>query len=128
MLIVQLSGDFVFSDADVMNQDYIKALTTDCWMTISIMDNVLYNDWICPLELYFQYMNWKKEFLAGNVQSFHYISDDNTVNPILSFHLIDDQWAISSCLTDNSFRDKLSTAEVLRFFESFETQLFKHKE
>lgn len=127
MICVQLSGEFEFSHADVMKRDYYKALTTDCWMTISINEITFYDDWVCPLEFYFQYLKWKEEFLTGNIQSFHYISDDNAINPILSFCLIDNKWVISSCLSDNHVYQEFLTEDILNFFDSFESLLFEHK-
>ena len=127
MINVQLSGEFAFSNTDVMKRDYLKALATDCWMKISINGEVFYDDWVCPLELYFQYLRWKEHTLKNNMQSFHYVSDDNAANPILSFCYMNDQWAISSCLVVNHVYQGLSTEDIFNFFNSFEEQLFAHK-
>ena len=99
---------------------------TDCWATIIVNDEVFFEDWICPLELYFQYLDWKKDFDNGLIRDFEYISDDNEVNPILSFKVIDNKWVAYSALTKRT-SSVISINEILDFFESFEVQLLKHK-
>ena len=125
MIKVRLNGDFYFTNSDLVEKNYAKAIMTDCWMTIEIGDERCFDDWVCPLELYFQYLDWKKDYLKGNIHDFNYISDDNAENPILSFKFSDDNWEIFSCLYKTN--QKIETIDVLGFFDSFETQLLKHK-
>lgn len=126
MIKVQLSGDFEFKEKDLKKRNYELSITTDCWATITVNDELFFEDWICPLELYFQYLDWKEDFNNGLIRDFEYISDDNGENPILSFNKINDKWFTYSVLTQKR-SDFLTINEVLDFFESFEVQLLKHK-
>ena len=126
MIKVQLSGDFEFKEKDLKKRNYELSITTDCWATITINDELFFEDWICPLELYFQYLDWKEDFNNGLIRDFEYISDDNGENPILSFNKINDKWFAYSVLTQKR-SGFLTINEVLDFFESFEVQLLKHK-
>ena len=126
MIKVQLSGDFKFKEKDLKKRNYELSIITDCWATITINDELFFEDWICPLELYFQHLDWKEDFNNGLIRDFEYISDDNGENPILSFNKINDKWFTYSVLTQKR-SDFLTINEVLDFFESFEVQLLKHK-
>lgn len=126
MIKVQLSGDFKFKEKDLKKRNYELSIITDCWATITINDELFFEDWICPLELYFQHLDWKEDFNNGLIRDFEYISDDNGENPILSFNKINDKWFAYSVLTQKR-SDFLTINEVLDFFESFEVQLLKHK-
>lgn len=126
MIKVQLSGEFEFNEKDLKNRNYELSIITDCWVTIIINDEVFFDDWICPLEIYFQYLDWKEDFDNGLIRDFEYTSDDNGVNPILCFNKINDKWFAYSALTQKN-SDFLTVNGVLDFFESFEVQLLKHK-
>lgn len=90
MINIKLIGEFKFNKLDVLNRNYIKALTVDCIMSVSIDNKLVYKDWICPLELYFQLLEWNNRIISKYNTSFHYFSDDNGVNPIfrLNFAVI----------------------------------------
>lgn len=126
MIKMQLSGEFVFSNEDLQRKNYSKSITTDCWMKLVINDELFFNDWICPLELYFQYLDWKKDYKNGLIRDFEYISDDNGDNPILSFNKIGDKWIAFSALTQKN-SGFITKNEIMDFFESFEVQLLKYK-
>lgn len=126
MIKVLLSGEFEFKDKDLKNRNYELSIMTDCWATITVNDEVFFEDWICPLELYFQYLDWKKDFDNGLIRDFEYISDDNGENPILSFNKIDDKWIAFSVLTQKN-SGFITKNGILDFFKSFEVQLLKHK-
>ena len=126
MIKMQLSGEFVFSNEDLQRKNYSKSITTDCWMKLVINDELFFNDWICPLELYFQYLDWKEDYKNGLIRDFEYISDDNGDNPILSFNKIGDKWIAFSALTQKN-SGFITKNEIMDFFESFEVQLLKYK-
>lgn len=126
MIKMQLSGEFVFSNEDLQRKNYSKSITTDCWMKLVINDELFFNDWICPLELYFQYLDWKEDYKNGLIRDFEYISDDNGDNPILSFNKIGDKWIAFSALTQKN-SGFITKNGILDFFEAFEVQLLKHK-
>ena len=126
MIKVQLSGEFEFKDQDLKSKNYELSIITDCWVSIVINDELFFEDWICPLELYFQYIDWKKDYDSGLIRDFEYTSDDNGENPILSFNKIDDKWIAYSVLTKKN-SGCITKNEILDFFESFEFQLLKHK-
>lgn len=126
MIKVQLSGEFEFLNNDLKKRNYEKSITTDCWMKIVINDELFFDDWVCPLELYFQYLDWKKDFDNELIRNFEYISDDNGENPILSFRAIGDKWVAFSELTKKT-SDFITLNDILEFFESFEVQLLRHK-
>lgn len=127
MLRVQLIGEFKFSNEDLIKRDYKKSIMTDCWMQIIINDVLLFDDWICPLEFYFQYLIWKQNVDDGKIYDFEYISDDNGTNPILSFRRVDNTWSIFSCLSKEKTNCSVSTDELLELFKLFEAQLLKHR-
>ena len=60
MITVQLCGEFDFSHKDLSIRNYEKSITTDCWMKFHINEDLFFDDWICPLEMYYQYLDWKK--------------------------------------------------------------------
>lgn len=126
MITVQLCGEFDFSHKDLSIRNYEKSITTDCWMKFHINEDLFFDDWICPLEMYYQYLDWKKNYDNGLVQSFEYTSDDNGENPILSFRQINNMWIAYSVLTKRN-SDFITLHDVLNFFELFSSQLMQHQ-
>ena len=126
MIKVQLSGEFQFNEKDLNTRNYALSIMTDCWITININGEVFLDDWICPLELYFQYFDWKQDLDNGLIKDFEYVSDDNGKNPILSFNKVGDKWTTYSVLTQKT-SEFITESDILQFFESFEMQLLKHK-
>ena len=126
MIKAQLNGKFEFNEKDLNTRNYELSIVTDCWITISINGEVFLDDWICPLELYFQYLDWKRDFDNGLIKDFEYNSDDNGENPILSFNKVGDKWTAYSVLTQKT-SGFITENEILHFFKSFEMQLLKHK-
>ena len=126
MIKVQLSGEFQFNEKDLNTRNYALSIMTDCWITININGEVFLDDWICPLELYFQYFDWKQDLDNGLIKDFEYVSDDNGKNPILSFNKVGDKWTTYSVLTKKT-SEFITESDILQFFESFEMQLLKHK-
>ena len=127
MIKLQLIGEFVFSKKDLQKRNYSKSIMTDCWMKLVINDDLFFDDWICPLELYFQYLDWKEDYKNGVMRNFEYISDDNGNNPILSFKEIDNRWIAYSVLTNRS-SNYITFQDVLYFFDLFTLQLMQHQE
>lgn len=127
MIKLQLIGEFVFSNKDLQKRNYSKSIMTDCWMKLVINDDLFFDDWICPLELYFQYLDWKEDYKNGVIRNFEYISDDNGNNPILCFKEIDNRWIAYSVLTNRS-SNYITFQDVLYFFELFTLQLMQHQE
>ena len=70
------------------------------FMKITINDKIFYNDWICPIEFYYQYCKWKNNCKeAYEYSDFEYVTEDNGVNPILKFQYIgNNNWRIDSCI------------------------------
>lgn len=127
MFEVMLTEDFEFSYQDVARRDYAKSLMTDCLLKFAVNGELIYDDWICPLELYFQYLDWKKDLQNNNICDFYYISDDSAVNPIFSFILFENEWIFCNRLTNKKANYKFTLFEVLEFFNLFEIQLLKHQ-
>ena len=125
MIKVKLSGEFEFSNNDLVRKNYEKSIMTDCWMQIIINDDLFFDDWVCPLELYFQYLDWKKDFDNKVIRNFEYISDDNSKNPILGFYATGNKWKAFSALTQK-YSQFITTNDVVEFFESFVVQLLKY--
>lgn len=123
---VQLIGEFDFTREELMSRDYAKSIMTDCWMVIEIDEKKYFDDWICPLECYFQLTDWKKGVLSGTIIDFHYISDDNDENPIFSFIFSSGLWKIESIFSQYNENNLFNTDCILDFLESFEKQLLEH--
>lgn len=127
MVNVQLIGEFEFSKEELLSKNYAKALMTDCLMEFKLNDESLYDDWVCPLELYFQYLHWKSDLIDNKIFDFNYNSDDNGVNPIFSFKLKEKKWIFVSGLTTPKLYYEISFIEILEFFDLFEKELLKHQ-
>ncbi len=125
MVEVQLIGKFEIENKHLVKRNYEVSITTDCWMDTFINDEKFFSDWICPLEFFYQYLDWEKDFNNGLIHDFEYISDDNGENPIFAFKHINNRWLTYSALTKKS-SDFISINEILDFFKSFEEQIFKH--
>ncbi len=125
MIKVKLIGDFKFNKLDILNRDYIKALSVDCIMSVSIDNKPVYEDWICPLELYFQLLEWDNIIINKCHTSFYYFSDDNGSNPIFSIEFCDsDKWIFKNHLANNVCY--LSDDDVKKFYLEYKYQFQLH--
>lgn len=125
MINIKLIGEFKFNKLDVLNRNYIKALTVDCIMSVSIDNKLVYEDWICPLELYFQLLEWNNRIISKYNTSFHYFSDDNGVNPIFSIEFCgNNKWIFKNNLTNNEFN--ISSDDVKNFYLEYRHQILLH--
>lgn len=125
MINIKLIGEFKFNKLDVLNRNYIKALTVDCIMSVSIDNKLVYEDWICPLELYFQLLEWNNRIISKYNTSFHYFSDDNGVNTIFSIEFCgNNKWIFKNNLTNNEFN--ISSDDVKNFYLEYKYQILLH--
>ncbi len=128
MLNVILYDDFVIDYNDLKSSLLETQLSVDCHMKITINEKIFYNDWICPIEFYYQYCKWKNNCKESNDYSdFEYVTEDNGVNPILKFQYIgNNNWRIDSCYKEYDEANIFTTEQIKFFFDQYEIQLFEH--
>ena len=128
MIEVILYDDFVINYKDLKSSSLAVQLSVDCHMKITVNKKTFYDDWICPIELYFQYCEWRNKCKKmHNYCDFNYITEDNSENPILKFQYIsNNSWLIDSCYKEYNEAVLISTEQVNNFFEQYEIQILNH--
>lgn len=127
MINVEIFDDFILKEKDLESNSLEVLLSVDCHMKITIASRIFYEDWICPIELYYHYKIWINKLQLNQLSEFVYITEDNSINPILAFYYIDDnKWIIDSCYKKYDEQKIFTKKEVLDFFEQFEKLLFLH--
>jgi hypothetical protein len=126
MLDIKLIGDFKYNKLDISNRNYIESLSIDCIMKIMVDNRIIYDDWVCPLELYFQLVKWNNSNINGHYNSFYYISDDNGVNPIFSIELLNNKkWIFKNNLAKTEY--SLSKKNVEIFYKKYKYEMRLHE-
>lgn len=118
--------NFTISHAALQDQSLRNLLNYDCKMRLVYDGKTLFDDWICPLELYKAMTVWKQKLLSMQFDKFEYISEDNSVNPIFAFEYIKSHhsWAFFSAIYDVPFVSHIRNEAILNFLFSYEQQLF----
>ena len=76
MIEVILYDDFVINYKDLKSSSLAVQLSVDCHMKITVNKKTFYDDWICPIELYFQYCEWRNKCKKmHNYCDFNYITE-----------------------------------------------------
>lgn len=76
MIEVILYDDFIINYKDLKSSSLAVQLSVDCHMKITVNKKTFYDDWICPIELYFQYCEWRNKCKKmHNYCDFNYITE-----------------------------------------------------
>ena len=129
MVQLELYNDaFTLESDDLIIEKYPKLFWVECKMKIVIDNQIFYDDWINPLELYFQYKNWYRKVCEKNLTSFYYNTIDHNKNPIIAliFDYKENRWSFDGTFKNYYEKKTFTTKEVLDLFEQFETQLLTH--
>lgn len=102
---------------DLNKNNLSTLISIDCKMKIVYNNQTIYDDWVCPIELYTQIKDWN----PNKISKFEYISEDNSINPIFSI-LNDDGWKFYSF---NKLITELCQKDVINLKEEYIHQLLK---
>ena len=105
----------------IISESIEKQLSIDCKLKIIINGRIFYDDWIYPLELYYEYLKWNESFQKGEHTNFQYNTVDNYENPLFEFLFDEDikQWKIDGKFKNYEEKSYFSDEEIVNFFEQF---------
>lgn len=98
-------------------------LMFDCFMNIKVGDKLFYDDYICPLEMRYAYLEWCKNYAF--CRDFIYNTEDDSNNPILMFKSCCEGWKIISTHSEYDCDEIFDYDDISGFFMQFENQLKK---
>lgn len=127
MIKIEFLDEFIIKEKDIKNNSLETLLSIDCRLKIIVDENLYYEDWVCPLEMYYHYRIWKNKCKPNNFIDFKYITEDNNLNPILEFTYVNkNAWKIDSCFKKYNEEKRITTEDVINFFSNYEKLLYKH--
>lgn len=103
--------------------DLLSLLEFCCIMEIKINDKIFFCEGICPLEFRFQFNSWFNK--AFDKQSFYYISEDDSNNPVLEFNYSNGKWKVYSIFQKFDCGDDFLIEDIITFFNQFNNELKK---
>lgn len=129
MIKIELYEDeFILNKSDLKINKYPELNSIDCKMRITIEDKIFYDDWICPLEFYYQFKSWYVDVKMGKLRDFAHETIETDNNPIIlfTFDREKNQCTFGGTFTEYCDVKTYTTQDILELFERFEIQLKAH--
>lgn len=106
----------------------LTLLSIDCKMKIYIDKNLFFDDWICPLELYYQLKKWEMKIKDNVMNDFNYNSMETSYNPVISFNynIETQKWKIDGEYKLYEEVREFDIEELLLIFTDLESELRSH--
>src|SRR5690554_2692847 len=120
MIKIELyDDDFTIFKFDLDAKTYPILNSIDCKMRIIVENKIFYDDWICPLELYYQFKLWFEDVKKGNLKDFSHETIETDDNPIILFSFDKEvlQWTIDGTFKKYYEEKTFITIELLSLFE-----------
>lgn len=111
-------------DANLM----IKLLSVDCKMKLRIDKKLYVDDWVCPLELYYQFKKWEENIYLNRFIDFEYNSMETDNNPVFCF-IYDkkaDNWKIDGRFKNYNENETFETEDLIQLILALKNQLINH--
>ncbi|XMB72150.1 hypothetical protein RJI07_08580 [Mycoplasmatota bacterium WC30] len=112
-----------------LNDERLQILLKyDCMMKITIDDSVIYDDWVCPLEMLKVIRSWEHKIKENDFVDFIYNSEDNDNNPIISFryNALTSKWHFRSCFDKKKLIKGFTLIDIHLLFVDFKNQIYEH--
>ena len=122
------ANDFKIYQKKLNSDIMLKLLSVDCKMKFFVDNNMFFNDWICPLEFYYQLRHWYNKILDGEFIDFHYNTMESSENPIISlvFDSNNQTWKLDGTFKLYDEKKLFVLKDLGDFYHEFYEQLLKH--
>jgi hypothetical protein len=120
--------DSLIQREDLQSKKLVDLVKYDSFLRIKLDGEVVYDDWICLLELNHVIEKWGDRINKKLYETYEYVSEDNDHNPIFSFIYNNEEnsWSFYSVFGTTFTRKKMFLQDIKNFMKKFTDELMKY--